>query len=192
MQYPERVQKIIDALWASHRDLANGDDDQRRALTLLISQQIRFEKGPSWGTKSAGAGRPPSKDTIVEQWGETLLGWDWQNGTTRQPNQYPASQDLTGQIFIAVDAIDHLGVSAPPALPADPPPASPPVDPAAPPAWVATLAARLEALDGGIQTLLGRPAAPQTFRAPIQAGITALFGFPPNPAGEIVLHGDKS
>lgn len=125
MKYPPRVQQIINALWAQHQDLARGDDDQRRALTLMIAQQCRFELGESWGTKSADSGRPPSKDAIAQQQGATLWGWDTINGTTREPNMFPDGEDITGQHFIAVQPVDHLGGTE---IPPPPQPPQPPTE----------------------------------------------------------------
>jgi hypothetical protein len=120
MQFPARGQQIVEAFYALHTDLAQGSDDDRRELTLMIAEQIRFELGAMWGTKSAGPGRPPSKDSIAFLTGDDrMLGWDWQNGVTREP--WPAGEmtDITGQMFIAVAPVDRLGGTMPPP---DPPP----------------------------------------------------------------------
>ena len=107
MQLPDRVKEIITILASRFPDLRKGDDDQRRALTLKFAQQIRFELGESWGTKRAGKGRPPSKDAVARIFEEKLFGADVINGTTREP-QLPDMEELPGQLFIAVDPINHL------------------------------------------------------------------------------------
>lgn len=134
MRVPDRVVEICRALWS--RDLAEGDDDARRALTRLIAEQVAFELGPQWGTKRADPGRPPSKDAVAYQLvavrdgqvvGTTgLLAWDWQNGTTREVNPAGEMQDITGQVFIPVAPTNHLGESGAP--PEVPPPVTPPED----------------------------------------------------------------
>lgn len=121
MRLPDKVQRIVDALYAQHKALADGDDDQRRSLAGMIAEQARFEMGPDWGWKRAGEGRPPSKDAIAFKGGPELIGWDLFNGSTRAPNRNPESMSLAGQIFIDVAPINHLGnVSVPPPPPADP------------------------------------------------------------------------
>jgi hypothetical protein len=108
---PARVPAIVQALYAQHVDLANGDDDQRRALILKIAQQLAFELGPAWGTKDAGGGRPQSKDAIAYFDGSTLYGADCFNGSTRKPAVPDVLTELPGQHFISVTATDHLGAA---------------------------------------------------------------------------------
>jgi hypothetical protein len=107
MQLPDRVKEIITILADRFPDLRKGDDDQRRALTLKFAQHIRFELGESWGTKRAGEGRPPSKDTIARMFEGKLYGADVINGSTREP-QFPDMEELPGQLFITVDPVNHL------------------------------------------------------------------------------------
>jgi hypothetical protein len=95
------------------RDLAVGNDDQRRELTRMIAEQIRFELGPGWGTKKAGPANPPSKDSITFNDPATLWNWDWQNGATREPIPPGEMTDITGQVFIEVSPINHLGGDIP-------------------------------------------------------------------------------
>lgn len=119
MRLPDDVQDIVNLLYVNHRNLAEGDDDQRRALTKLIAETTRFRKGPDWGWKTAGTGRPPSKDAIAKKDNGRLLGWDLFNGTTRAPNDHPESEDITGQIFIEMQPVDHIADE--PQLPPPPP-----------------------------------------------------------------------
>jgi hypothetical protein len=116
-----RQHEIVVRLHAAHRDLAGGTDDERRQLTRLIVEQVRFEFGPDWGTKSAGVGRPPSKDSLAHRVGATLMGCDWQNGGTREPFTPVGCADITGQLFIEVSPINHLGLVGP-VDPGPPPP----------------------------------------------------------------------
>lgn len=111
MDIPPRAQEIIDALYERHKDLARGNDDDRRKLTLMIAQQCAFEFGLNWGTKSADRTRPPSKDGIAYLESHDLIhGWDWQNGGTREPLHPPTYHDISDQHFIDVKPINHLNV----------------------------------------------------------------------------------
>lgn len=126
--FPSRAQDIVVTLYQQHKDLASGDDDQRRSLTKLMAEQIRFELGPEWGTKSAGTGRPQSKDSIARLTNGHLFGCDWQNGGSREPFGTIGCPEIPGQIFIPVDPVNHLTqappVVAPPPVVVTPPPAS--------------------------------------------------------------------
>ena len=120
---PARVKVIVQALYERNLELANGDDDQRRALIMKCAQQVRFELGERWGTKRAGEGRPPSKDALAYFDGAMLFSADCFNGSTRKPDVPDFLEPVPGQVFIAVSPINHL--SAPPV---DPPPPPPPTD----------------------------------------------------------------
>lgn len=121
MKYPARVQEIIDELARRHPDLVAGDDDARRALTRRFAEQARFELGPNWGTKRASPTRPLSADVICTQ--DPFVGWDTQiaGGIIAQ---FPDSIDLAGQVFVAVDPIDHLQAFVPPGEPVPTPDAA--------------------------------------------------------------------
>jgi hypothetical protein len=108
MKYPSRVQEIINELAARNPALVRGDDEARRQLTRLIAEQCRFELGPNWGTKRASETRPLSADVVCTQ--DPFVGWDTQiaGGTIAQ---FPESIDLTGQVFVPVDPVQHLAVS---------------------------------------------------------------------------------
>lgn len=128
MNLPTRILAIINTLYQEHQSLAKGTDDERRALTRMIIEQIVFEfPGQGWGWKSADPTRPPSKDAIARLLPDGHLWcWDWQNGSTRAPISDPTGEDITGQHFIAVAGVDHLG--------AEPvPPPKPPIPPTPPP-----------------------------------------------------------
>lgn len=128
---PARIDKIVHSLYQTNTLLANGTDDERRTLTRKINEQIACEfaaDGYVW--KSADPGRPPSKDSFARQFNGRLYSWDWQDGTTRQPNTYPgkpADWDITGQNPIPVACINHLAkeiiVDTPPIIVPPLPPA---------------------------------------------------------------------
>jgi len=114
MKLPARAIQIIDAFLQRNPELAKGTDDNRRALTMAIAQQIRFELGPGWGTKRADPGRPPSKDSFSFK-GDHLYNWDWQNGTSRGRQVFAGQEGakIDDQTFIEVTGVDRLGVGAP-------------------------------------------------------------------------------
>ncbi len=121
MYLPARVIQIVQALYSRNTVLARGTDDQRRQLVMLIAQQVRFELGPSWGTKRADPGRPLSKDAIAQKQPDgTLLAWDLIGGASRKPFPNPGSIDISKQVFVAVEPFDYLGVGV--VVPPPPPP----------------------------------------------------------------------
>lgn len=111
MQFPLRAQAIVDALFAQHEPLAKGTEDDRRALTLMMAQQLCFELGPHWGTKSSSPTNPQSKDALAfrDDVG-FLVCFDWQNGGDREVIRFPTALEIPGQHFIAVFPINHLDV----------------------------------------------------------------------------------
>ena len=104
MQWPPRVQEIVDAL--AQGVAHSAPDDVRRATTEKIAQQCRFELGPNWGWKRADPGRPLSTDVFCTR--EPFVGWDWSipSGIAT----FPESIDLTGQVFVEVEPVNHLGI----------------------------------------------------------------------------------
>lgn len=121
MNIPSRVNTIIRELYNRNIPLAKGSDDQRRMLTMIIAEQVCYEFGPKWGTKRADKGRPPSKDSISYFDGTTLINWDWQNGTTREPMNLGNGADITGQVFMPVTPVNHLLAEGNPLPPIDVP-----------------------------------------------------------------------
>jgi hypothetical protein len=99
-------------------------DESFREWCIDLAEQVTFSyPGHGFGVKRAGEGRPISKDTIAQQVGTVLWAWDLFTGvgtasTGVVPN--PDSMDITGQIFVPVEPVDHLGGSTPPEPP-DPP-----------------------------------------------------------------------
>ncbi len=110
--------EILVTVGAKYQELRKGDDDQRRAFTLHLAQQLAFSVSREWGTKRADPGRPPSKDAVARVIGGRLCSWDVINGTTREMVLDAQGEDITGQIYIAVDPVDVLGG---PVIPIDPP-----------------------------------------------------------------------
>lgn len=109
------TQRHIDIIWIlyeQNKSLAEGNEDQRRFLTKMIVEQIKFEfPNPAWGVKAQSPNHPQSKDTIAFRTGQdTMEAWDWQNGTTRKPQITidSPSATLTGHHFIIVTAQNHI------------------------------------------------------------------------------------
>jgi hypothetical protein len=122
MTYPARVQEILNSLYAQNTTLAKGTDDDRRAFTMLVAQQVCYELGPQWGTKKASETRPLSKDTLAFNGPDQLHGWDLINGTTREPNTFPEEinpNEMREQVFVPVPPVNHLksGTQAQPETP---------------------------------------------------------------------------
>lgn len=145
--FPQRGIEIIDALYANHKGLAHGDDDARRMLTRMIAEQMRFELG-SWSTKSAGSGRPQSKDSIALPVGTAgaFCNWDWQHGSTRVRtiNAGTRGEFINDQQPLPTSAVNHLGgIVAPPE-----PPTAPPVPPSPTPISDSVMAAIVASIQG--------------------------------------------
>lgn len=116
---PDAQCATLKQLGSKFGTLNKGTDDQRRQFALIVAEQFAFSfPGEGWGSKSAGAGRPQTKDVVARQRNGVLDGWDLVNGSTLDV-VCTSHLDLAGQVFIAVNAVDHLG-SAPP--PPPPPP----------------------------------------------------------------------
>jgi len=108
-----RQVEVIRALYDKNLNLARGTEDERRILTRRIAEQLCFESGINWGTKSTSPSAPQSKDAIAFLRSPNVMDiWDWQNGSTREPRVFagmsPDFPDTTGQNFITVMPIDHL------------------------------------------------------------------------------------
>lgn len=133
MNLPSRIVEIVNTLYERNIPLAQGSDDQRRILTRWIAEQCCFEFNNDWGTKAQSVNHPQSKDAIAFRLISGAMDvWDWQNGSTRQPqvtpNQPPNYPNLFGQFFIQVLPIDHIGVIVAPPVPPTNPPTNPPND----------------------------------------------------------------
>jgi hypothetical protein len=126
---PPRFGDVAQALYTKAHLTPASSDDEKRVVTIQLAEQLAFEfPGQGWGAKTAGAGRPISKDCVAKV--ESLTGgtsivkgvcYDWilGGGGVKLP---PQVNDITGQVFVPVAAVDHLGAA--PAPPPPPPPAS--------------------------------------------------------------------
>lgn len=164
MNLPGRVVEIVRALYEANKNLALGSDEDRRALTIKINEQIAFELGSQWGAKRADSGRPISKDAIAFNAAPDLFIWDWQDGTTRGPSSFMAAgvpgknvgegQPEGPQVFVPVSPTNHLGAVPAPAAGgqsgSQPPPA--PGVPAAAIDWTPVVSA-LNVVVGGLSAL---------------------------------------
>src|SRR6185436_12793044 len=133
-QFPANVRAVRDAFVAKVPVPAGGPnpagaafEERCRAWTRSLAQQIVFSTNDrSWGCKNAGGGRPQSKDALAHQVGGNLFGFDLLFGVgTGSPSLVPSpsGEDITGQVFMPVDPVDHLG-GAPASGPAVAPPTS--------------------------------------------------------------------
>ena len=88
-----------------------GQDDACRAWTRRLAEQFAFEfPAEGWGHKSGDPTRPPSTDVIATRRpfvGFDVIGNQGTEGWTLIAN--PGRIDLTGQTFIEVTPVDHLG-----------------------------------------------------------------------------------
>jgi hypothetical protein len=109
---PVEGQRLLQQLADRHPALIRSqDDDARRAWVRMGAEQLAFSVSPEWGTKTAGGGRPQSKDAIARIVSGQLCGWDIVNGTTRAL-QFGEGEVLPGQAFVAVTPANHLGAPA--------------------------------------------------------------------------------
>lgn len=93
-----------------------------RQWTRSLAEQFRSSfPAAGWGTKRADPGRPPSTDCICTQ--VPFTGFDViisQGQWDQSIAKYPEPLDLTGQVFIPVPPVNHLG-SLPVPEPPEPP-----------------------------------------------------------------------
>jgi len=118
MNFPSGAAAIVRALYDQHLELARGSDDDRRRLTFMMATTFAAAFGPRWGLKASSKTAPQSKDTIAfDNMDGTFDAFDWQNGTTREPQvrdgQAPTFPRIGDQWFI--DVIPH-NFLAPPEL----------------------------------------------------------------------------
>lgn len=114
MYLPEAVKsKILE--FANKYPLPTTGDEYASTWTHMLCQQLKFSfPNDGWGHKSAGPGRPHSKDCICLS--SPFIGWDiiFSAGSPdAQLNVNAESIDLTGQIFEQVTAADFIGSSVP-------------------------------------------------------------------------------
>lgn len=107
------------------------DEDAQRELQGQLCETIRARHGSHYGWKRADAGRPPSKDALALQEDGRLYCWDCvvaSGGPDPRVNVSEGMEalDITEQVFIPVNAVDHLAGSVPvDPGPTDPPPPDP-------------------------------------------------------------------
>lgn len=134
--------------------------DQReqacRDWTHLLAQQFRFAFGATWGHKRADPGRPLSSDVIAFWDGRQFLGYDVIVNATA-PNQAlnanPDPMDLTGQTFVPVEPVDHLGGAPGPSPGPEPTPTPQPVACQFQPTDMGPFVAAIEALTARVALL---------------------------------------
>lgn len=105
------------------------NEEEAKIWTHRLCEQMAFsfpEQG--YGHKSAGDGRPHSKDCLARNKpGYYFIGWDLVvasgSGAAKLNGPVNESIDLTGQCFEVVIPRNHLGTEPPPV---DPPPIVPP------------------------------------------------------------------
>ena len=113
---PKQIQDVVRELWKRNKHLSSGSstDEKRRSLTKMIVEQVVYLFGNNYGWKTAGEGRPPSKDSLARKEEDgRLISWDLFLGTTQEPITDPVSEDITDQIFISVTPVNHLGSTIP-------------------------------------------------------------------------------
>jgi len=142
---PPRVAEVVTLLYTANVPLAQGTDDDRRRLTRLMAEQLRFEFG-GWSTKASSPNNPPSKDSLAYTVPGGFCNIDWQDGGSRKPfNPFPQHGEFIGdQFLIPTAAVNHLGTVAPPI-----PPVVPPVSAES----FAALVGRVERLDSEMGTV---------------------------------------
>ncbi len=125
----------------------------RQWMFMFVEQVCFTLPGRGWGTKRADPGRPISADTITQRTvilgGESLLSWDLvvSAGDPEQRLNLDAESIVTtGQTFVEVIGVDHLGAPTPP------PPPPPPVDPTPDPNFNLVLQ-RLDSLEAQLDRL---------------------------------------
>jgi len=87
-------------------------DEGCREWTGKLAQQFCFSFGALWGHKRADPGRPLSTDVIAYRDATTFIGYDilYNAGLPEvRLLTNPDPIDLTGQTFIAVPPVNHLG-----------------------------------------------------------------------------------
>jgi hypothetical protein len=135
MKLDPRVRALLIAFAAKFpvpRTIGGGEAHEERARqwSIKFCEQVNFSLlGEGYGTKRADGGRPISKDTISQQRDGEMVTWDLLVGTgTGEPslNLDPHGEVTTGQVFVPVDAVNHLGASVPEPAPTPTPTPTPP------------------------------------------------------------------
>lgn len=118
MVLPSDVQAVI-RRFAERFPIPQGQpgpahEDRVREWTLsAIGQVVHELPGQGWGSKRASDGRPLSKDAIARWQDGRMVVWDLLIGSgTGTPRLAvdPHGEDVTGQVFVPVQAQNRLGV----------------------------------------------------------------------------------
>jgi len=114
VMWTNQHQACLDA-YAAAFGLPALDGESARTWTRGLAEQFLFTfPTEGWGTKQADPMRPPSTDCICTK--KPFTGYDVIIGQGA-PNQSlahnPHPIDLTGQVFIPVEATDHLSAGVP-------------------------------------------------------------------------------
>jgi len=101
-------------------------EDLCRMWTKRLAEQVVFSTNdPTWGVKNAGGGRPQSKDALARNLAPKLYTFDLLTGVgTGSPRLVtdPQGEDITGQVFMPVSPVNHLGAPTPQPKPEAQPP----------------------------------------------------------------------
>lgn len=117
------VQETLRTVYQKVAHLHRGTDEERREGTRIMIEQVVFtHPNEGWGWKASSPNNPPSKDAIARMVNGRLYYMDLINGGSRELVDLNGEMhDITGQHFIAINGVNHLG-SVPP--PVTPPPAN--------------------------------------------------------------------
>jgi len=113
MKWHDRIQVILNTLAAKFPSWVaddSGSPSPRYKLNEMFAQQVCFEFGPNYGLKRADNGRPISSENLAMKDGDKLFAWAWENKHDGTVDNMPDAEDITGQVFVKVDPINHLNV----------------------------------------------------------------------------------
>jgi len=112
--WTDRHQACLDQ-YAAAFGLPALDGESARTWTRMLAEQFLFTfPKEQWGTKRADSARPPSTDVICTK--KPFYGYDVlisQGAPGQALAHHPEAINLEGQIYIAVEPVDHLTAGAP-------------------------------------------------------------------------------
>jgi hypothetical protein len=114
MNMPAPAWAIVVAMFQQKRMDYPATEDGARAWTRATCEQLRYTfPDGGWCAKSAGAGRPQSKDVVARQLAGGFEGWAVLTAAgaqgPRQLTDPPEYVELPFQVAIPVDPVNHLG-----------------------------------------------------------------------------------